>query len=129
MLHKTKNWRLTKEAHSMKKVIALALALVCIFSLISCGNQSAEPINTIEGNMKTYYEMSDGAWQVDGHTYKYRLELKGTMPNAAASTTFVYLSNIESITYEQAWKASGLSSNTEDYFSVEEAVLVERKTE
>jgi hypothetical protein len=51
------------------------------------------------------------------------------MPNAAASTTFVYLSNIESITYEQAWKASGLSSNTEDYFSVEEAVLVEMKTE
>jgi uncharacterized lipoprotein YehR (DUF1307 family) len=111
----------------MKKVIALAL--VCVFSLIGCGNQSAEPINTIEGNMKTYYEMSDGTWQFDGHTYKYRLELKGTMPNAAESTTFVYLSNVESITYEQAWEASGLSSNTEDYFSVEEAVLVEMKTE
>ena len=51
------------------------------------------------------------------------------MPKAVASTTFVYLSNIENITFEQAWKAAGFSSNTADYFSPNEAVLVEMKTE
>ena len=33
--------------------------------------------------------------------------------------------NIEDITFEQAWKASGLSSNMDDYFDIDEAVLVE----
>ena len=42
---------------------------------------------------------------------------------------YIYLSNISDISFEQAWKASGLSSNTDDYFSLEEAVLVEMKTE
>lgn len=32
---------------------------------------------------------------------------------------------IEDITFEQAWKASGLSSNMDDYFDIDEAVLVE----
>ena len=79
--------------------------------------------------MKTYYEMSDGTWQVDGQTYKYRLEIRGRMPNAAVDSTFVYLSNLECITFEQAWKAAGFSSNTADYFVAEDAVLVEMKTE
>ena len=73
--------------------------------------------------------MSDGTWECDGHTYKYRLEIKGTMPDAAVSSTFVYLSNLETITFEQAWNAAGLSSNSEAYFSVEDAVLVEWTTE
>ena len=30
-------------------------------------------------------------------------------------------------TFEQAWKAAGFSSNTADYFAVEDAVLVEMK--
>lgn len=69
--------------------------------------------------------MSDGTWECDGHTYKYRLEISGRMPNAAVDSTFVYLSNVDTITFEQAWKAAGLSSNSEDYFAVEDAVLVE----
>lgn len=96
-----------------------------MLGLIGCGNQLPERANTIESDIKTYYEMSNGTWECDGHIYKYRLEIKGTMPNAAASTTFVYLSNIESISFDRAWKAAGLSSNTEDYFDVEEAVLVD----
>ncbi len=111
----------------MKKLIALLLALVCMLGLVGCGNQSLDPINTIEGNMKTYYEMSDGTWQFDGHTYKYRLEISGRMPNAVKDSTYVYLSNIENISFQKAMMASGLSSNMEDYFAIEEAVLVELK--
>ena len=86
---------------------------------------SIKAINTIKGNMKTYYEMSDGTWQMGGHTYKYRLEISGRQPSAVKDTTYVYLSNIEEISFQKAMMASGLSSNTEDYFSVEEAILVE----
>lgn len=111
----------------MKKFIALLLASICMLAFFGCGNQTVEPVNTIEGNMKTYYEMSDGTWQFDGYTYKYRLEISGKMPNAVKDSTYVYLSNLENISFTQAWKAAGLSSNTEDYFALEEAVLVEMK--
>lgn len=49
------------------------------------------------------------------------------MPNAAKDTTYVYLSNIENISFQKAMMASGLGSNIEDYFTIEEAVLVELK--
>ena len=75
--------------------------------------------------MKTYYEMTDGAWMCDGHMYKYRLEINGRMPNAAVDSSFVYLCNLEDITFDQAYKAVGISSNSDDYFSPEKAVLVE----
>ena len=67
----------------------------------------------------------DGTWELDGITYKYRLEITGRIPNASTDTTFVYLSNLETITFDQAWKSSGYSSNTADYFTAEDAVLVE----
>ena len=77
--------------------------------------------------MVEYYEMSDGTWKTDDYTYQYRLEITGRMSNAAKETMFVYLSNIEDITFEQAWKASGFSSNMDDYFKVEDATLVAMK--
>ena len=83
--------------------------------------------DTITTEWTTYYKMSDGTWQKDNISYKYRLEISGRMPNAVKDSTFVYLSNLESITFEQAWKAAGFSSHTADYFSVEDAVLVEWK--
>lgn len=92
-------------------------------------NQPPEPIRTIKGDPKTYYQMSDDTWQVDGKTYKYRHAIEGRMPNAAVDSTFVYLSNLENITFDQAWRAAGFSSNGSDYFDVEEAVLVEWITE
>ena len=109
----------------MKKLIAFVLVLACMLSLVACGNQTPERIKTIESDLRTYYEMSDGTWECDGHTYKYRLEISGRMHDAAVDSTFVYLSNIEMITFEQAWKAAGGSSNAEDYFAIEEAVLVD----
>ena len=74
--------------------------------------------------MVKYYEMINDTWQTDEHAYKYRLVITGRMNGAAQDSTFVYLSNLEEITFEQAWKAAGLSSNSEDYFAPEEAVLV-----
>ncbi|MBE6921083.1 MAG: immunogenic protein [Ruminococcaceae bacterium] len=109
----------------MKKVIAFVLVLVCILGLVGCSKQPVEPINTIKGDLRTYHEMSDGTWQFEGHTYKYRLVISGRMPNAAVDSTFVYLSNLENITFQQAYMAAGLSSNMADYFDVTEAVLVE----
>ena len=106
----------------MKKMVLLCALLV--ITLSGCAKNAAVK-NTIEGNMKTYYEMTDGTWMCDDHLYKYRLEIHGRMPNAAADSFFVYLSNFEEITFDQAYKAAGISSNTDDYFSPELAVLVE----
>ena len=76
---------------------------------------------------KTYYEMSDGTWKTDDHTYRYRLVISGRMNNAAKDSTYTILSNTDDISFEQAWKASGLSSNTNDYFKAEDAVMVAMK--
>lgn len=83
-----------------------------------------------------YYRRSDGKWATEvladesgtkkTMVYQYRLVLHGRMPNAAMDSTFVILSNRKNITFEQAWKASGLSSNSNDYFNPEDAVLVSR---
>ena len=40
-------------------------------------------------------------------------------------STYVYLSNIDNMPFERAYKASGISSSTADYYSVEEAVFVD----
>lgn len=110
----------------MKKCFALILSIALTISLVGCFSQSRENeiVETFTSELATYYKMSDGTWVCDGHTYKYRLEIKGTMPNAAVSTKFVYLSNVK-IPFDRAWKAAGFSSHTEDYYSVEDAVLVD----
>ena len=71
-----------------------------------------------------HYEMSDGTWKTDNFTYQYRLEITGRMPNAVKDTTYVFLSNVEEILFQKAMMASGLSSNTEDYFDEETAKFV-----
>ena len=78
--------------------------------------------------MVKHYEMSDSTWKTDTHTYQYRLEITGRMGgNASKDSTFVFLSNIEDITFDQAWKASGLSSNMNDYFNEDDAKFVGMK--
>lgn len=49
------------------------------------------------------------------------------MGGAVKDSTFVFLSNLEDITFEQAWKASGFSSNMNDYFEEEDAKFVALK--
>ena len=107
----------------MKKFLICALSIVLCLLMMGC--RSAEIKNIIAGNMKTYYKMTDGSWTDGDHSYKYRLEIKGRLNNAVCDSVYVYLSNIPDISFEQAWKASGLSSNSNDYFSPEDAVLVE----
>ena len=77
-----------------------------------------------EVTTQTYYELSDGTWKTDDCAYQYRLVVTGRLHNAVKDTTYTILSNIEEITFDQAWKASGLSSNLEDYFQAEDAVFV-----
>ena len=122
----------------MKRLAALILAIVCMLVFSGCkdSDKSGKPdikdlsiVETYTGDIATYYKMSDGSWQVNGQSYEHRLEISGRMPKAAVDSTFVYLSNIENITFEQAWKAAGFSSNTADYFSADKAVLVEMQNE
>lgn len=92
----------------------------------------ATPIDQIEANYdneefviaKPHYENLDGEWVCGEHTYKYRLEITGRLNNAAKNTTYIVLSNTEGITFDQTWKASGLSSNLNDYFDPSVAVIV-----
>ena len=88
-------------------------------------NFDSGPVETIYGNLKTYFRNTNGTWQTGGHIYEYRHVLTGHVPNAAQDTTFVYLSNLEHITFEQAYKAAGSSDNCADWFLVEDAILVE----
>ncbi len=111
----------------MKKRIAFLCILACLLGLLGCVKEN-QIENTVEGNLQTYSEMSNGTWQCGGHSYQYRLEITGRLNNAACDTTFVYLSNLETISFDQAWKASGLNSHTGDYFPVEDAVQVEWNT-
>ena len=108
----------------IKSVLFLTLIL-SLFLVSACAKKEAGIKNTIEGSRKTYYEMTDGTFKCEEYTYKYRLEISGRIPNAAKDSTFVYLSNKEDISFEQAWKAAGFSSLSTDYFSPEDAVLVD----
>ena len=108
----------------MKKIVLVLLCILSVIPFSGCARKAAVK-NTIEGNMNTYHEMTDRTWMCDDHSYQYRLEIIGRMPNAAVDSSFVYLSNIGEITFDQAYRAAGISSHSDDYFSPEEAVLVE----
>ena len=95
----------------MKKIFAWIVSLLLILSVFGCSEDTSVK-KTVEGNFQTYYEMSDGTWMCGDHTYKFRLEVSGRMPNAAKDSTFVYLSNMEEIPFERAYMAAGLSSST-----------------
>lgn len=92
----------------------------------------ATPLSEIESNYNNsipvikanYYRMSNNTWKTDDHSYKYMLILSGKDTVAAKVTTYYVLSNHKDITFEDAFWASGISSNREDYFEPEEAVIV-----
>ena len=121
----------------MKKIIRMALIALMLLSLFGCSQKEPSVVKTYEVTdselafendelvtLVKYYEMSDGTWKTDDYTYRYRLEITGRNNAADKDTTFVFLSNIEDITFEQAWKASGFSSNMDDYFDEEDAKFV-----
>ena len=130
----------------MKRLILRILSFSLLFAAIGCSKNTEPaivdtfietPSEDVEGRMKdaeevvlkTYCEMSDGTWKADDHTYRYKLVITGRLRNAARDTTYTILSNIEDISFEQAWKASGLSSDLNDYFETEDAVFVAIKLE
>ncbi|RRD94161.1 hypothetical protein EII17_09375 [Clostridiales bacterium COT073_COT-073] len=126
----------------MKKIRCLLIAFVIAFGISGCTQEEKEAtiINTyektseneIEKNidnaeqiiMVTYYEMSDGTWKTDDYNYQYKLVLTGRIKSAVKDTCYTILSNQKSITFDMAVKASGFSSNIEDYFKEEDAVIV-----
>lgn len=127
----------------MKKIVCIILIVLMLLGTIGCSNKEASVIATYEVTdadyaeeywntnqlvtMVKYYKMSDGAWKTDDYTYQYRLEITGRMNDADKDSTFVFLSNTKDITFDQAWKASGLSSNMDDYFKEEDAKFVAMK--
>ena len=123
----------------MRKIAAILLTVMLI-SLVGCSQKEASVVKVyemtdsetieecVENNeivtIVKYYEMSDGTWKTDDYTYQYRVEVTGRMNNAAKDSMFVFLSNTKDITFDQAWKASVLSSDIDDYFKEEETKLV-----
>ena len=79
--------------------------------------------NLIITNVR-HYQLSDGTWKTDTNNYKYKLKLTGRLNNAVRDSTYVVLSNNADITFDMAWKASGLSSFSGDYFKPEDAIIV-----
>ena len=112
----------------MKNLTVIFLCLLLASVTLGCGKKNGIRA-TYAGNINTYCEMKDGTWSCNDRSYEYRLERRGRLPNAECDSVFVYLSNLPDISFEQAAKASGLSSDTADYFAAEDAVLVELRTE
>lgn len=121
----------------MKRWFSFILLFILLFCVSGCAKKTGSVIvNTFEQTpaelieetediiLETYYEMSDGTWKTNEHSYQYKLVITGKLNQAAKDTTYTILSNIEDITFEQAWKASGLSSSLNDYFDIEDAVFV-----
>ena len=128
----------------MKKFVISIIAIIFLLGVVGCSsNKSLEIINTfdptdsnlieeyVENSKEVtsirYYELSDGTWKTDQYAYKYKLTITGRLSNAIKDITYTILSNSKDITFEQAWKASGLSSNSNDYFKTEDAVIVATK--
>lgn len=71
-----------------------------------------------------YVETTLPGFMVANNTYAHRLEITGRLGGAAKNTTYLVLANREDITFDETWRASGLSSNTDDYFDPKDAVIV-----
>ena len=124
----------------MKKLFSIVLITLILLSVYGCATKEVTVVKTYEVtdaelveeyfdkgefvNMVKHYKMSDGTWKTDNYTYKYRLEITGRMNAAEKDSTFVFLSNIKEISFEQAWKASGFSSSMADYFKEADAKFV-----
>ena len=73
---------------------------------------------------KTHDQDIDGSWVCNGYSYLFRLEVTGKLHASEKNSTYIILANRKDITFDQAWKASGLSSNLNDYFTPDDAVIV-----
>ena len=127
-LYKTYGWQITSGSEERKEQARFVTGFFDIYENSFIRHEAVDDTQITDvhnATLKTYYELSNGTYMAEDICYKYKLEITGRMHGAAKDSTFVYLSNLETITFDQAWRAAGLGSNTEDYFSPEEAVLVE----
>ena len=49
----------------MKRILVVLLCILLATPFSGCARKAVVK-NTIDGNMKTYYEMTDGTWMCDG---------------------------------------------------------------
>ena len=122
----------------MKRLFGLVVLMVLLTFVGCMRNENTEPVvkevyavseSFVSDDFTVlveYYEMSDGTWKTDKNSYKYRLVITGKAETAAKDTTYVFLSNLEEISFEQASR-SALSSDSSDFFNEEDAILVEIK--
>lgn len=121
----------------MRNLLQAFIVLALMVTLCACipkngndlGGQNLTVVRTFEaddeeGVWVTYYEMSDGTWKTDTHTYKYCLELSGEVPGTDSVRAFTVLSNREDLAFDDALWATGISSDSSDYFAPEEARIV-----
>ena len=71
-----------------------------------------------------YVETALSGYMVANNTYIHCLEITGHLSGAAKNTTYLVLANRKDITFDEAWRASGLSGDTADYFDPKDAVIV-----
>lgn len=96
----------------MKRIRCFAAVFCLLLLLAGCAGEPKVK-QTLEGDLASYAEMTDGTWTCDGRSYAYRLEIRGRLHSAASDSVFVYLSNVPEISFEQAAKAAGLSPATQ----------------
>lgn len=108
------------------KNIMLIVCFIMLASVIGCGTDivNRHESSDTDGIVENYDEMRDGTWKADGITYKYRLELKGTMPNAAGESCFVVLTNNKEISFDEVAK-SIFSSSSSDWLDRSQTIIVE----
>ncbi len=117
------------QTHPETKEIKNIILIVCFVMLAftnGCGTDIVRRHESSDTNgiVENYDEMRDGTWKADGITYKYRLELKGTMSNAAGESCFVVLTNNKDISFDEVAK-SIFSSNSNDWLDRSQTIIVE----
>lgn len=85
---------------------------------------SAQPMTILLGDLGNPIPHEDGSWEENGLSYSSNIELTGSIPGTEGNATFTVLTNRDDITFEDAWKASGLSSDTTEFFDPKDAVIV-----
>ena len=109
MLSYAVNLNLKKESKCMKKLIALALSLVCIFALYGCGWNSQKEVATVISESVTKIDVTHfiggktTTWSVEGTdidllrewynnlSYRYREFEKDSLPATVMAVKFIPL--------------------------------------
>ncbi|MDO5520022.1 MAG: hypothetical protein Q4G58_05980 [bacterium] len=76
-----------------------------------------------QGQFLDYTKNEDGTFSTNKYTYKYKIKLTGTLPNAECSSWYTVLTNNKNVTFEKvSW--SMLSSQSSDWLDEKETVIV-----